>query len=421
MKRKEKLWYIVPIIIVCLLIFLSPYLCISIKLNGPKNMELNYKENYEELGAKAKFLNTPLNVQTIGTIDTEKLGNQEIIYQVKNQLGIIRKKKRKVSVIDKEAPKITLTGGKSITLLIGEEYKDPGYTMIDNYDGDISNKVKLTHNIDTTKEGTYEVVYEGKDQSGNQAKEVRQVIIKAQKGYLKEYDNIDNTVSGWWTGNKKDGVRPLTGAGATEEKLKPYDAYYLGNDEKIVYLTFDEGSNDTYMKEIVDVLNKHDVKATFFLCKNYIKDNPELMKLLVETGHSVGNHTHNHETMAKYATEENYETYLKEIQSVEETFYEITGHSLDKVYREPRGEWSYRSLQLVKDLGYKTYFWSAAYNDFSGDLSKEGALTKLMQQKHNGAIYLIHPKNKGNYEAMEDFIKEMKKQGYSFGLVKDIK
>lgn len=421
MKKYEKIKYVIPIGIGCFFLLLSPYFCISIKLNGPKNIELNYNETYEELGAQTKFLNTKLKVEIKGNIDTKKLGTQEITYQVKNQLGIIRKKKRKVNIVDKEAPKITLNGGKSITIFVGEEFKDPGYTMIDNYDGDISNQVRLTHNVNSSKEGTYQIIYEGADHAGNKVKEIREVIVAVKKGYLKEYDNIDNTVSGWWTGNKKDGVRPLTGGAATEEALRPYDAYYMGKDEKTVYLTFDEGSNDTYMKEIVNVLNKYDVKATFFLCRNYIKNNPELMKLLVETGHSVGNHTHNHETMANYATKENYETYLKEIQSVEETFYEITGKPLDKVYREPRGEWSYRSLRLVKDLGYKTYFWSAAYNDFSRDLPKEVALMKLLQQKHNGAIYLIHPKNKGNYEAMEDFIKEMKRQGYSFGLVKDIK
>ena len=74
----------------------------------------------------------------------------------------------------------------------------------------------------------------------------------------------------------------------------------------------------------------------------------------------------------------------------------------------------------MKDLGYKTYFYSADYKDFAEDVTKEYALAELTKRLHNGAIYLIHPKNKGNYLALDSFIKEAKKQGYKFDLVKNI-
>ncbi len=199
-----------------------------------------------------------------------------------------------------------------------------------------------------------------------------------------------------------------------------YNAYLIGNDEKKLYLTFDEGSNDTYLEQIVDILNANDVKATFFFCRRYILDHPELMKKLVETGHSVGNHTANHYQMPKYATREGFSKYIDEITAVEVAFEQVTGTSMDRIYREPKGEYSYRSLQIVKDLGYKTYFWSVAYLDYADDVSKERAFQELTSRVHNGAIYLIHPKNKGNYEAMDDFIKAMKQQGYTFDLVKNI-
>lgn len=418
---KKKKYWILLFLIGLLFLALSPYLGISITINGSTNMEIGYGEEYQEEGASARFLNTPLDVSILGHIDTNQLGTQELIYQVKNQLGIIKKKKRIVQVVDKIPPVITLNGGSEITILKGEDYQDPGYTMLDNCDGDISKKVTIQSSLDTSKVGTYEILYEGQDQSGNKTSVKRTVTVIEQRSYKSSYDKIDNTVNGWYTGNKKDGTRPIFGAGAKIEELKPYQAYYMGPDEKVLYLTFDEGSNDTYLEQIIDVLNENDVKATIFLCKNFIRDNPELVKKMVETGHSIGNHTHNHETMANYANANKFETYLKEIQSVEQIFFEVTGKNMDKVYREPRGEWSYRSLQIMKDLGYSTYFWSATYKDFEEDLSKEAALQKMIQQKHNGAIYLLHPKNKGNYEAMDDFIKEMKKQGYSFGLVKDIK
>ena len=418
---KRMKWYYVLPFLMAFIMALLPYLFIRITLNGDSKIELEYGTTYEEEGANGFFLNTPLTVKITGTIDPNQLGDQILYYQVKNQLGIIRKKKRIVTVVDKAAPVITFSGGDTITLRIGDTFHEPGYQIVDNYDGDITSKVKVTSSIDLNQTGTYEITYEGSDSSGNKVEKKRKIIVEDKEfTYQSSYNDIDNKINAWWTGNKKNGIRPETGAGATQEDLKKYDAYYIGNDEKVIYLTFDEGTPQTYLKEIVDVLNKNDVKATFFLCNNYIKSDPELMKNLVEHGHSVGNHTHNHETMANYANEENFDTYLQEIKDVEDTFLEITGHPLDKVYREPRGEWSYRSLQIMKDLGYRSYFWSAAYNDFSGDLSKEEALSKLLAQKHNGAIYLIHPTNKGNYEAMDDFIKTLKEEGYTFGLVKDI-
>ena len=195
----------------------------------------------------------------------------------------------------------------------------------------------------------------------------------------------------------------------------------MGPDEKTIYLTFDEGSYKTYVKEIVNVLDKNNIKATFFFCRNYINANKELIKQMNKKGHSIGNHTYHHLNMPSLANKEKFNKYLKEIQDVEKIYKEITGKEIDKVYRDPRGEWSFRDLQIMKDLGYKTFFYSANYNDFSGTLTKEKALSEMLKRYHNGAIYLIHPNNKGNYEALESFINEMKKQGYNFDLVKNIK
>ena len=105
---------------------------------------------------------------------------------------------------------------------------------------------------------------------------------------------------------------------------------------------------------------------------------------------------------------------------MEQGYKEITGKNMEKIYRSPRGEWSIRDLQIMKDLGYKTYFYSAYYLDFENDVSKEYALNELLIRYHNGAIYLLHPKNKGNLEALDSFIKIMQNTGYKFDLVKNI-
>lgn len=76
--------------------------------------------------------------------------------------------------------------------------------------------------------------------------------------------------------NKSKNHERVTAA-ESEAWLAPYDAYYQGKDEKVIYLSFDEGGNDfTYIKQIANVLNQYGVKATFFLTRNYLRMKPRL-------------------------------------------------------------------------------------------------------------------------------------------------
>ncbi len=315
-------------------------------------------------------------------------------------------------------PKITLNGDKIITINLGDTYKEAGYQAYDEKDGNITNKVKITKDSDYSKAGTYQITYKVKNSKGIIAIAQRFIKVVEKPYYKDSYDKLDNKKRGWWSNNKKDHNRPSGGADINE--LKKYSAYFLGPNEKVIYLTFDEGSEETYVKEIVEVLDENDVKATFFLCRHYILSNKKLIKQMAESGHSIGNHTANHYSMPSLATKDNFSKYLAEIRDVEEVYYKITGKEMDKIYRDPRGEWSYRDLQIIKDLGYRSFFYSADYLDWNGDVTKEYALNELLKRYHNGAIYLLHPKNKGNYEALDTFIKEMKKLGYRFDLVKNI-
>lgn len=315
-------------------------------------------------------------------------------------------------------PKIILKGNQIITVNVLDKYEEDGYVATDTVDGNITDKVLIIDDIDYSNEGIYPLIYKVKNSKGVVAENRRYVKVTTKPYYKNEYDNLDNTVRGWWANNKRDKERPSGGAGI--DVLKKYDAYYIGPDEKIVYLTFDEGSLETYVKEIVDVLDKNNVKATFFLCYKYMVLNKELIKKMVQNGHLIGNHTVNHKSMPSLATRDKFSDYLYEIKKVEESYYEITGKEMKKIYRDPRGEWSFRDLQIMKDLGYKSYFYSSYYMDFGDDVSKEYALAELMKRYHNGAIYLIHPKNKGNYLALDSFIKEMKQLGYRFDTVDNI-
>ena len=386
-------------------------------------MTIDIKRQYLEPGATATNIlgdNLTPNIKISGSVNTNKAGVYTVTYQVHDDLGYESATERKVYVKDISGPTITLYGNETMTITKGTKYEDPGFETIDNVDGNLTKDTIITHKINPDKPGEYTVTYRAKDKAGNETKTKRTVIVTEKElEYLDAYDKIDNQGHTWWTGNKSDQKRPV---GTIEnEKLAPYNAYALGPNKKVIYLTFDEGTNDTYVDEIIDVLDKEKVKGTFFLCRNYILSNPDTIKKMVNGGHSVGNHTYHHHTMNKYATREGFKKFLFEIRATEDAFQKVTGKPMDKVYREPRGEWSYRSLSIMKDLGYKSFFWSADYLDWNGPVSKDYALHQLEKDYHNGAIYLIHPVQKANYQALPEFIHKMKDLGYKFDLVKNIK
>lgn len=416
MKKKKK---IMIVFFLLWLLWVGTYFLIHIQLNGESRLRLKLGESYQEFGATSSFLGKNLSIKTKNNISTAQIGIYEVTYKSRNWLGITRSKKRIVEVYDATKPVIELKGNILETVILDAEYIDPGYSAYDNIDGDLTDKVIVENNVNTKQEGIYEVIYRVKDSNQNETivKRVVQVRGKIIR-YQDKYEKIDNKKNGWWSGNKFDHTRPT--GGADINKLKEYSAYFMGPDDKTIYLTFDEGSNDTYLDQIAELLKKNNVPATFFLCGNYMKENSEQVKKWVEAGFSIGNHTYHHRSTPDYANETGFSEFQKEIISMEELYQEIVGAPMDKIYRDPKGEWSYRGLQMVQDMGYRSFFWSADYLDFDQTYSKEHAYNEMMKRYHNGAIYLLHPKQKGTYEALEDFIKEMRKLGYQFGLVKDI-
>lgn len=132
---------------------------------------------------------------------------------------------------------------------------------------------------------------------------------------------------GFWFGRNKDFKRPE--APLTIEDFKKYNAYYLGEDEKVIYLTFDEGLNNTQAEKNLDTLKKHNIKGTFFVTKGFIEANTDIVKRMVNEGHVVGNHTYNHPNMAQTA-EENPEQFIKELAITEDTFKNLVGTEMVK-------------------------------------------------------------------------------------------
>ena len=232
---------------------------------------------------------------------------------------------------------------------------------------------------------------------------------------ITQFRNLTIETGSWGLSFRTEG-QPPTGPAGTKQ-LEQYDAAYLGNtDEKVIYLTFDSGYENGSTAKILDVLKKHNAPAAFFLVGNYIAKNGDLVRRMVDEGHIVGNHTMHHFDMSKLSDKE---AFTKELQDLENLFKETTGKDMPKYYRPPQGIYSQENLQMAKDLGYRTVFWSLAYVDWRNDAqpTKEEAFAKLLPRIHNGAVVLLHSTSSTNAEILDELLTKWESAGYRFATI----
>lgn len=220
---------------------------------------------------------------------------------------------------------------------------------------------------------------------------------------------------------KRNGTKPPTPP-PDYNLLKEYGAYYIDDslqeNEKRIYLTFDAGYENGNIERILDTLDKEGIKAAFFVLDNLIIKNTELVKRMAENGHLVCNHTKNHKNLTKFGRED----IIADLSSLENVYREYTGYELAKYFRFPEGKYSEASLQCVSEMGYKTVFWSFAYADWDNcrQPKRDFAIKKVLDNTHNGAIFLFHPTSKTNADIMPYLVSEWKNMGYEFGTLDEL-
>ena len=216
----------------------------------------------------------------------------------------------------------------------------------------------------------------------------------------------------WGLSFPNEGERPIGNAGVSE--LSALNAVYCEDtDEKVIYLTFDCGYENRNTEAILDALKKHEAPAAFFIVGTFLRDNPDIVKRMVEEGHAVGNHTWHHPDMSDISTES---AFREELESVESLFEETTGQQMSPYYRPPQGKFSTVNLQMAKDLGYYTFFWSLAYVDWYEDdqPTKEEAFEKLLGRIHPGAVVLLHNTSSTNAQILDELLIKWEEMGYHF-------
>ena len=157
---------IIPILILLIIITISIiYNTLPrLQLNGPQNMVISYRDEYEEQGVIVKNAtgNYMSKIKIDSNIDTKKIGNYYVDYSLKIG-GKTLHVRRNVKVVDDINPVIKLKGEQIIKISINKQYIEPGYIAIDEYDGDITNKVQITGEIDAENYGEYVLTYKATD------------------------------------------------------------------------------------------------------------------------------------------------------------------------------------------------------------------------------------------------------------------
>jgi peptidoglycan-N-acetylmuramic acid deacetylase len=226
----------------------------------------------------------------------------------------------------------------------------------------------------------------------------------------------------WFCVHRKDHLQPK--ADSSFSFIEKYNAFYIDKNhgdecyEKVIYLTFDAGYENGNVARILDTLKEENVPAAFFILGNLIEKETALVVRMQNEGHLVCNHTFSHKPMVKRSCEE----FRAELCKLENCCVEKTGKPLDKYYRPPEGKFDEESLKYACEMGYKTVFWSFAYDDWDNgrQMSSERAKKKILENIHNGEIVLLHPTSSTNAEILRDVIRELKAQGFRFGTLDEL-
>ncbi len=313
---------------------------------------------------------------------TASINGDFLCYTVTDLLGNAVTEKRSITYVDTTPPEITLNEGSDIHITAGTEFQDPGYTAIDNSDGDVTANVSVSGSVEKYKLGTYTVTYTVSDSLGNQNVVERQVHVDAAP--------------------QPSVVEP---------------------NGKVIYLTFDDGPGP-YTEKLLDILDQYGVKVTFFVT-NQDEDYQDMIGEEFRRGHSVAIHTYSHDFETVYASED---AYFEDLNKMQEIIVEQTGQETTLV-RFPGGSsntvsenYCYGIMSaLAEDLenmGYQYFDWNVSSGD-AGDTTDTDTVFSnvtedILSNGDNPHVVLQHDIHDFSVDAVEHIILWGLENGYTF-------
>ncbi|WP_024992897.1 polysaccharide deacetylase family protein [Phocaeicola paurosaccharolyticus] len=187
--------------------------------------------------------------------------------------------------------------------------------------------------------------------------------------------------------------------------LYPKALWRMDRNDKSVYLTFDDGPIPEITPWVLDLLDKYQIKATFFLVGDNVRKHPEEFKMILERGHRVGNHTFNHIRGFEYLSE----NYLANTDKANELIK-------SDLFRPPHGHMRWVQYYTLRDK-YRIVMWDLVTRDYSKRLNGFDVFLKVKKYVRNGSIITFHDslKSEKNLKyALPRSIEWLLKEGYTF-------
>lgn len=189
----------------------------------------------------------------------------------------------------------------------------------------------------------------------------------------------------------------------------------IPNNEKKIYLTFDDGPTPEITEWVLEELNKYQAKATFFCIGKNIHNHPDIFKKINTQGHTIANHTYNHLKGWQTPTED----YLKNTALCQSAIDELTSDNKSQPYlfRPPYGKIKKSQATKLRQLGYKIIMWDVLSADFDQTITPEKCLENTLKNVKSGSIIVFHDSVKAfkNLEyALPKALEILKQRGYNF-------
>lgn len=303
-----------------------------------------------------------------GNVDTSKVGSYYVTYKAP---FTGKEYKIFVNVKDSSIPKITLLGDTEVFVDAGKGFEDPGYFAYDSYDGDLTHKVEREY--EQVSKYKYRIKYKVTDSSGNESFVTRTVV-------------------------KRRGV---------------------------VCLTFDDGPSSDSTSQILEILNKNNVKATFFVV-GFGEKKYDLVKQIVEDGHQIGYHGYTHDYSKVY---QSVDSVMENFYKIEKLVTDVTWIDSTKIVRFPGGSSNTVSKKYCKGVmtevterileeGYQYFDWNVDSQDAGGAKTSEevymNVISGLRPDRYN--IVLMHDStgNQKTVDALQRIIDYCMDNGYEF-------
>jgi len=183
------------------------------------------------------------------------------------------------------------------------------------------------------------------------------------------------------------------------------------NAEDKIYLTFDDGPIPEVTPWVLDILEKYDIKATFFCVGDNISKHPEIFKRIVKENQSIGNHTYNHLNGWKTTDKDYLENFNKTQKLID------SHNSTSKLFRPPYGRITNPQAKVIKDLGFDIVMWSVLSKDYKLNVKPQKVYDNMLSNTKSGSIIVCHDNVKA-FEVLKQslprFIEALLKRGFVF-------